>query len=251
MHPLDAAQGAEYSSGPLVRAFRAVAGGAWPSFVTLITVLARLVLTRCRWMVAGGGGDARDAEILALRHQVLVLQRQINRAQVTETDRTVLALLASLMDRARRDRTLMIVRPATVIGWHRRLVARRLPPMGLGLETARSGAIRWDQGPCDVGESDRIPSSDAGVGGGPTPGRSSRFGGSVGGSKVPDNGRGYPQGMARTALDFELDPAVVPIPDDTTLSIDEWLDMLPREEEEIELTVPSPDLVAEARRESE
>jgi transposase InsO family protein len=70
-------------------------------------------------------GDARDAEILALRHQVLILQRQINRPQFTETDRTVLSLLTSVMGRARKGRTLMIVRPATVIRWHRRLVARR------------------------------------------------------------------------------------------------------------------------------
>lgn len=93
-----------------------------PVLVTLIPVLARLVLTRCRWMFAGC--DARDAEILALRHQVLVLQRQINRAQFDETDRTILALLASVMDRTRRARALLIVRPATVIRWHRRLVAR-------------------------------------------------------------------------------------------------------------------------------
>jgi len=70
-------------------------------------------------------GDARDAEILALRHQVLVLQRQINRAQFNESDRTSLALLTSVMGRDRRGRALMIVRPATVIAWHRRLVARR------------------------------------------------------------------------------------------------------------------------------
>ncbi|MDZ7676682.1 MAG: helix-turn-helix domain-containing protein [Acidimicrobiales bacterium] len=54
-----------------------------------------------------------------------MLQRQINRAQFNETDRTILALLASVMDRARRGRALLIVRPATVAAWHRRLVARR------------------------------------------------------------------------------------------------------------------------------
>jgi len=91
--------------------------------VTLFRVLGRLVLARLRWLFAGG--DARDAEILALRHQVLVLQRQISRPQFNETDRTILALLSSVMDQARRGRALMIVRPATVIRWHRRLVARR------------------------------------------------------------------------------------------------------------------------------
>lgn len=77
----------------------------------------------------------RDAQILALHHQILVLQRRINRQRFNETDRTILALLASVMDQARRNRALMIVRPATVIRWHRRLVARHWtqPP------TARPG----------------------------------------------------------------------------------------------------------------
>jgi hypothetical protein len=44
------------------------------------------------------GGEAGDAEILALRHQVLVLQRQINRSGFDETDRATLVLLSSLMD---------------------------------------------------------------------------------------------------------------------------------------------------------
>ncbi len=35
-------------------------------------------------------GDKRDAEILALRHQVLVLQRQIDRPKFTPADRTVI-----------------------------------------------------------------------------------------------------------------------------------------------------------------
>jgi len=88
-------------------------------------------------------GDARDAEILALRHQVLVLQRQITRAQFNESDRTILALLTSVMGRDRRGRVLMIVRPATVIAWHRRLVARR-----------------WTQPPASQVDRPSIPSYD-------------------------------------------------------------------------------------------
>ncbi len=105
--------GVPHPAGPSVASF----------FVTLLPVRARLVLTRCRWLFASA--EARDAEILALRHQVLVLQRQINRPRFNEKDRTVLALLSSVMDRARRGRSLLIVRPATVLAWHRRLVARR------------------------------------------------------------------------------------------------------------------------------
>ena len=46
-------------------------------------------------------GDQRDAEILALRHQVHVLRRQVARPRFTAGDRLVLAVLARAMDRRR------------------------------------------------------------------------------------------------------------------------------------------------------
>lgn len=67
--------------------------------MVLFAPLARLAISRFRWLFAAG--DARDAEILALRHQIHVLQRQINRAQFTDTDRTILSLLATVFDRRR------------------------------------------------------------------------------------------------------------------------------------------------------
>ncbi len=99
----------------------------------LLSSLARLVLTRIGWVFATG--DSRDAEILALRHQILVLQRQIGRPRFNETDRKILALLSNAMDRTRRATTFLIVRPETVLRWHRRLVARhwtqpRIPKSG-------------------------------------------------------------------------------------------------------------------------
>jgi len=90
--------------------------------MVLFAPLARLVLTRFRWVFATG--DQRDAEILAVRHQILVLERQINKAQFNHTDRTILAMLASVFDRRRLAEVFLMVKPATVIGWHRRLVAR-------------------------------------------------------------------------------------------------------------------------------
>jgi len=59
-------------------------------------------------------GDERDVEILALRHQVLVLERQINRARFTDSYRTILAMLASVFDRRRLAEVFLIVRPETV-----------------------------------------------------------------------------------------------------------------------------------------
>ncbi|WP_405476120.1 helix-turn-helix domain-containing protein [Streptomyces sp. NBC_00009] len=69
----------------------------------------------------------KDAEILALRHQITVLERQLgnNRARFTASDR---AFLASLLHRLPFDvlRSLrLLVRPDTVLRWHRDLVARR------------------------------------------------------------------------------------------------------------------------------
>ncbi len=91
--------------------------------MTLFGPFTRLVISRLRWFLATG--DTRDAEILALRHQLQVLQRQINRPQFTDTDRTILAVLGRVFDRRRLAEVMLIVQPATVIGWHRRLVTRR------------------------------------------------------------------------------------------------------------------------------
>ena len=69
----------------------------------------------------------KDAEILALRHQLSVLQRQLgpDRVRFTPGDR---ALLAALLHRLPRDvlkRLHLVVRPDTVLRWHRDVVARR------------------------------------------------------------------------------------------------------------------------------
>jgi putative transposase len=69
----------------------------------------------------------KEAEILVLRHQLSVLQRQLgpDRVRFTPGDR---ALLAALLHRLPRDvlkRLHLVVRPDTVLRWHRDVVARR------------------------------------------------------------------------------------------------------------------------------
>ncbi|MHB1517031.1 MAG: helix-turn-helix domain-containing protein [Acidimicrobiales bacterium] len=66
---------------------------------------------------------AKDAEILVLRHQVAVLQRQVGRARFTWSDRALVVLLAGLIPRERW--TAFLVTPKTILDWHRRLVAGR------------------------------------------------------------------------------------------------------------------------------
>ena len=89
---------------------------------SVLSHVFRLLIDRLGLLLVRG--DKRDAEILALRHQVLVLQRQIDRPRFTPADRTVLAVLSRAFDRRSLNNVMLIVKPATVIGWHRRLVAR-------------------------------------------------------------------------------------------------------------------------------
>ena len=89
---------------------------------SLISHLFRLLIARLGLLLVSG--DKRDAEILALRHQILILQRQVERPRFTPTDRTILAVLSRAFDRQRLTRVMLIMKPATVIGWHRHLVAR-------------------------------------------------------------------------------------------------------------------------------
>ena len=69
----------------------------------------------------------KDIEILALRHQVTVLERQLGetRPRFLPSDR---AFMAALLHRLPKDvlgRFRLLVRPETVLRWHRDLLARR------------------------------------------------------------------------------------------------------------------------------
>jgi putative transposase len=76
------------------------------------------------WMVLHTRSDtANEIEILALRHQLAVLQRRTLRPRISWTDRAVIAALARLLP-ARRRRGYLIT-PATILRWHRQLLRRR------------------------------------------------------------------------------------------------------------------------------
>ncbi len=70
---------------------------------------------------------AKDAEILALRHQITVLQRQLRGEKVrfAPADRTLLAALPHRLPRDLLRRVRLLVRPETVLRWHRDLIAHR------------------------------------------------------------------------------------------------------------------------------
>ena len=69
----------------------------------------------------------KDAEILLLRHQLAVALRERPRAPARQTwpDRAWLALLAGTLPIDRLAGMRLIVTPATILRWHRDLVARK------------------------------------------------------------------------------------------------------------------------------
>ena len=85
-------------------------------YVALQRVL-QLVVLRCR------SRDFKALEIVVLRHEMAVLRRQTTRPPLTTADRVFLTATNRLLPRSMW--TLFFVRPATLLNWHRRLVARR------------------------------------------------------------------------------------------------------------------------------
>jgi putative transposase len=69
----------------------------------------------------------KDAEILELRHQIAVLRRQLGttRPQFSPGDRAFLAALLHRLPHDLLGQFRLLVRPDTVLRWHRDLLARR------------------------------------------------------------------------------------------------------------------------------
>jgi putative transposase len=84
-------------------------------YLALRRVLELLVLC---WRSA----DAKEVEILVLRHQLAVLRRQHPRPRLQPQDRALLAALSRLLPRRRWSS--FVVTPETLLRWHRRMVRR-------------------------------------------------------------------------------------------------------------------------------
>ena len=84
-----------------------------------------VVLRVFGWLALLARSDrAKDAEILILRHQVAVLQRQVKAPRLSWADRAVLAALARLLPRSQLRQLRLIVSPRTLLRWHADLVRR-------------------------------------------------------------------------------------------------------------------------------
>ncbi len=67
--------------------------------------------------------EFKDLEIIVLRHELAILRRTTRRPTITAVDRMLLAVASRLLPRSRWHS--FIVTPATLLRWHRRLVAKR------------------------------------------------------------------------------------------------------------------------------
>jgi transposase InsO family protein len=67
--------------------------------------------------------DYKDLEILVLRHEIGILRRRTPRSAFTPVDRVFLTAASRLLPRARWP--VFLVTPATLLRWHRQLIAKR------------------------------------------------------------------------------------------------------------------------------
>jgi putative transposase len=78
------------------------------------------------WLLPVGERE-KDIEILVLRHEVVALQRQLGLVGVwfAPQGRALLAALGARLLRGMLGRLRLLVRPDTVLRWHRDLIRRR------------------------------------------------------------------------------------------------------------------------------
>ena len=89
----------------------------------MLPKLAYLTLCRSVQLLAllGRGDASKDLEILVLRHQLSVLCRQVPRPRLEPADRALLAAVSRVLPPVSWSG--FFVKPDTLLGWHRRLVA--------------------------------------------------------------------------------------------------------------------------------
>jgi putative transposase len=89
----------------------------WSLCYLVFRCLLQLVSLRSR------SQDFKELEIVVLRHELSVLRRQTRRPHLTTSDRVFLAAASQLLPRS--SWRSLLVTPATLLRWHRRLAARR------------------------------------------------------------------------------------------------------------------------------
>jgi len=116
---------------------------AAPLVLASLRLACLAVLQMFGWLALLARSDrAKDAEILILRHQVAVLQRQVKTPRLSWADRAVLAALARLMPGGRLREL------------HPQVAGR---PLGAGLDSCLGGQVRLVLPPYPSGRLDDSP----------------------------------------------------------------------------------------------
>jgi hypothetical protein len=91
-----------------------------------------------------GSDRDKDTEILNLRHQLAVLQRQLGgqRVRLAPADRAWLTALPSSLSRPAIKNLGLLARPDTVLRWHRYLHSRRHAAMSRPRRRVRPSTVR-------------------------------------------------------------------------------------------------------------
>lgn len=77
-------------------------------------------------LLSPGGIKSIAAENLILRQQLIVINRtRLRSPRLTQTDRTLFAILAQIVSQHRLRKLAIIVKPATILNFHRALVNRK------------------------------------------------------------------------------------------------------------------------------
>lgn len=110
-----------------------------PAWHIVFRILYRFLAALARLFVRSG--RSKDLEIIVLRRHLQVLRRQIDRPELNDDDRNLLAAIAAALPR--RLRQGCVVTPETLLRWHHRRIARHWTqpptrPGGTGASTANS-----------------------------------------------------------------------------------------------------------------
>jgi hypothetical protein len=89
----------------------------WSFIYLALRRVPQLVMLCCQ------SAEAKEIEIMILRHELAILRRQHQRPHLQAKDRALLAALSRQLPRVRWS--VFLVRPETLLGWHRRMVRRR------------------------------------------------------------------------------------------------------------------------------
>jgi putative transposase len=89
----------------------------WSFLYLALRHVLELIMLCCR------SAEAKEIEILVLRHELTVLRRQYPRPRLQPKDRALLAALSRHLPQARWS--VFLVKPETLLDWHRRMVRRR------------------------------------------------------------------------------------------------------------------------------